>query len=39
MCQPPLEDYAALGGHVDYIRPVEEILGERANRLGDGPRS
>jgi 6-hydroxynicotinate reductase len=31
-----LEDYAALGGHVDYIRPVEEIIGERANRLGDG---
>jgi 6-hydroxynicotinate reductase len=34
-----LEDYAALGGHVDYIRPVEEIIGERANRLGDGTRS
>jgi hypothetical protein len=31
-----LDDYAALGGHVDYIRPVEEIIGERANRLGDG---
>jgi hypothetical protein len=31
-----LDDYAALGGHVDYVRPVEEIVGERANRLGDG---
>jgi 6-hydroxynicotinate reductase len=34
-----LDDYAALGGHVDYIRPVEEIIGERASRLGDGTRS
>ena len=34
-----LDDYAALGGHVDHIRPVEEIVGERANRLGDGTRS
>jgi hypothetical protein len=27
-----LDDYAALGGHVDYIRPVEEIIEENARR-------
>ena len=26
------DDYAALGGHVDQIRPVEEILEERRKR-------
>jgi hypothetical protein len=25
-------DYAALGGHVDHIRPVEDVLAERAQR-------
>jgi 6-hydroxynicotinate reductase len=33
-----LDDYAALGGHVDHVRPVEEIIGERARRLGAGSR-
>ncbi|MGD0723464.1 MAG: 6-hydroxynicotinate reductase, partial [Roseiarcus sp.] len=28
------DDYAALGGHVDHIRPVEEILEARARRPG-----
>jgi hypothetical protein len=27
-----LDDYAALGGHVDYVRPVEEIVEENARR-------
>ena len=27
-----LEDYAALGGHVDHIRPVQEVVDERARR-------
>jgi 6-hydroxynicotinate reductase len=26
------DDYAALGGHVDHIRPVEEVVEERARR-------
>jgi hypothetical protein len=26
------EDYAALGGHVDHIRPLEEVIDERARR-------
>jgi hypothetical protein len=30
------DDYAALGGHVDHIRPVEEILEARARRPGGG---
>jgi hypothetical protein len=34
-----LEDYAALGGHVDHIRPVAEIVGEHARRQNDGMRS
>jgi len=33
------DDYAALGGHVDYIRPLEDILDERASRPGEGTRS
>jgi hypothetical protein len=32
------DDYAALGGHVDHIRPVADILAERADRLS-GKRS
>ena len=27
-----LDDYAALGGHVDHVRPVEEVVDERARR-------
>jgi hypothetical protein len=27
-----LEDYAALGGHIDHVRPVEDIVDERARR-------
>jgi len=30
-----LDDYAALGGHVDHVRPVADILAERAKRLID----
>jgi hypothetical protein len=33
-----LDDYAALGGHVDHVRPVEAIIEERARRLGEGAR-
>ena len=25
-----LDDYAALGGHIDHVRPVTEILAQRA---------
>jgi hypothetical protein len=32
------DDYAALGGHVDHIRPVADIIVERADRLS-GKRS
>ena len=32
------DDYAALGGHVDQIRPVEEILEERRKRQNNGAR-
>jgi 6-hydroxynicotinate reductase len=32
------DDYAALGGHVDHIRPVADIVVERADRLS-GKRS
>src|SRR5690348_14310198 len=28
-----LEDYAALGGHVDHVRPVEEVLKDSSLRL------
>ncbi|WP_158816909.1 6-hydroxynicotinate reductase [Methylocapsa sp. S129] len=31
-----LDDYAALGGHVDHIRPVEDVVADRAVRLGNG---
>jgi 6-hydroxynicotinate reductase len=27
-----LDDYAALGGHVDHVRPLEEIIEQRAKR-------
>jgi hypothetical protein len=27
-----LEDYAALGGHVDHVRPVEDVLKDGALR-------
>ena len=30
------DDYAALGGHVDHIRPVEEIVAERLARPSNG---
>src|ERR1700736_6628879 len=33
-----LDDYAALGGHVDHIRPVEEIVAERMARQPNGAR-
>ncbi len=29
-----LEDYAALGGHMDAVRPVAEVLGEDVRRVG-----
>ena len=29
-----LEDYAALGGHMDQVRPVSEVLGEEVRRVG-----
>lgn len=36
-----LEDYAALGGHMDYVRPLEDVLRERGklavDRIGDNP--
>jgi hypothetical protein len=32
------DDYAALGGHVDHIRPVEEIVAERLARQPNGTR-
>ena len=28
-----LEDYAALGGHMDKVRPVEEVLGDDVRRV------
>ncbi len=27
-----LDDYAALGGHVDEVRPLEEVVAEHAER-------
>jgi hypothetical protein len=30
-----LDDYAALGGHVDHVRPVSEILARRAKAQSD----
>jgi hypothetical protein len=27
-----LDDYAALGGHVDEVRPLEEVVAEHAQR-------
>jgi hypothetical protein len=27
-----LDDYAALGGHVDEVRPLEEVVAEHARR-------
>ena len=32
-------DYAALGGHVDHIRPLSEIVEDRARRQGNGAAS
>jgi 6-hydroxynicotinate reductase len=32
------EDYSELGGHVDHIRPVEEIVAERMARQASGTR-
>ena len=31
-----LDDYAALGGHVDHVRPVSEILAQRAKTPVEG---
>jgi hypothetical protein len=28
-----LEDYAALGGHVDFVRPIEDVLREQGKRI------
>jgi 6-hydroxynicotinate reductase len=30
-----LDDYAALGGHIDHVRPVSEILAQRAKTPAD----
>jgi len=30
-----LDDYAALGGHVDHVRPVSEILKQRGKTQTD----
>jgi hypothetical protein len=27
-----LDDYAALGGHIDEVRPLEEVVAEHARR-------
>jgi hypothetical protein len=36
-----LEDYAALGGHMDYVRPLEDVLRGRGklavDRIGANP--
>jgi hypothetical protein len=30
------DDYAALGGHVDHVRPLRDILAQHAKKTPDG---